>query len=511
MEKVIVNYPCLKCSKQYSIRQKLVAHYLTAHGTTVEGTTRRRTTNDKYMYVKENADAIHFGCIWCLEHFVTKDILLEHCSESHPGEDKAVKRQRLDPDSPSPDAIEDIHDSLYEVVGDSPVDETDNVLWSAESPTPHHINIHYDNAGQPPRASSRWIVDDIDISMLFHKFKKNAVADRLDGTKLFLESHIEEILSQSHIMLLKPSQHCELAIDVYGGVDNLKRMHATAKANLMRDGIEFNRQIAFDLQILVMDLQNGKCTRHATIRKLHNIMSNDDHSNMTLSILWAVHNLVCVLPSTTLLEPVGEMELCVAYVDSILRPLISDPDRDVLLRWPNKQAPESRLRKSSRAKQPDAIVSHVKQLNYDCSLGHGEVKAEEYTNDKYCLSVDLIKLATFNKDAIDERHLNSCLAFQVVGHHMTVYITKLLAEGLYAMTEITTLSIPKSIQELDTLVTMTTLTKLMEIGTIFWQNCKQSNDSTFFESNRRPTFASPDFKAIVNSTRDRRRPSRILF
>jgi hypothetical protein len=69
---------------------------------------------------------------------------------------------------------------------------------------------------------------------------------------------------------------------------------------------------------------------------------------------------------------------------------------------------------------------------------------------------------------------------------MTVYITKLLAEGLYAMNEITTLSIPKSIQELDSLVTMTPLTKLMEIGTIFWQNHKQSNDSTFFESNRRP-------------------------
>lgn len=82
---------------------------------------------------------------------------------------------------------------------------------------------------------------------------------------------------------------------------------------------------------------------------------------------------------------------------------------------PNKQAPESKMRKEMRAKQPDALISHIQQLNYDYSLGHGEVKIEQYANDKFGLAVDLIKLATFNKDAIDERGLNSCFAFQVVG------------------------------------------------------------------------------------------------
>ncbi len=39
------------------------------------------------------------------------------------------------------------------------------------------------------------------------------------------------------------------------------------------------------------------------------------------------------VPRVTLKSPVGEVELCVTYIDPILSPLFTDPDRDIFLRW----------------------------------------------------------------------------------------------------------------------------------------------------------------------------------
>lgn len=57
--------------------------------------------------------------------------------------------------------------------------------------------------------------------------------------------------SQSHIMLLKPKQHCELALDVFGGVDALSKIYSAATALLVKAEIDFDSQIAFKLQCLV--------------------------------------------------------------------------------------------------------------------------------------------------------------------------------------------------------------------------------------------------------------------
>jgi hypothetical protein len=65
--------------------------------------------------------------------------------------------------------------------------------------------------------------------------------------------------------------------------------------------------------------------------------------------------------------------------------------------------------------EPDAWISHILQLSYDNSSGHGQVKVEEYATDKLSLAMDLIKLMTFNKDTIDERKIDGCFAFPAVG------------------------------------------------------------------------------------------------
>jgi hypothetical protein len=39
------------------------------------------------------------------------------------------------------------------------------------------------------------------------------------------------------------------------------------------------------------------------------------------------------LPRKSILASVGEVEMCVTYINPLLEPLISDPDQNVLLRW----------------------------------------------------------------------------------------------------------------------------------------------------------------------------------
>ncbi|CAG8802420.1 21743_t:CDS:1, partial [Dentiscutata erythropus] len=78
-------------------------------------------------------------------------------------------------------------------------------------------------------------------------------------------------------------------------------------------------------------------------------------------------------------------------------------------------AVESKARKPvGRAKQPDAIINEINQLSWSLSKGHGEAKVQEKINNLYLLCTNLIRIAIFNKDAIDFYNMNCMLRFQVV-------------------------------------------------------------------------------------------------
>ncbi|CAB5358573.1 unnamed protein product [Rhizophagus irregularis] len=63
--------------------------------------------------------------------------------------------------------------------------------------------------GSLPRKESRWILNDIDVSEKWHIFKEKSL-ELANREGLFVESHTQQILSLSHVLLLKPKQHCPL-------------------------------------------------------------------------------------------------------------------------------------------------------------------------------------------------------------------------------------------------------------------------------------------------------------
>jgi hypothetical protein len=117
------------------------------------------------------------------------------------------------------------------------------------------------------------------------------------------------------------------------------------------------------------------------------------------------------LPNTPLKDnnDISESELWSTYFDPLLSCLICDPERLVHLRWTNSIPIEGgKLR-------PDAIIAKKQQLEYDHSVGHGEVKVNRGNTSKYLLCMDTLRLAIFNKNAIDVNKLDGSLAFQIHG------------------------------------------------------------------------------------------------
>ncbi|RCH88294.1 hypothetical protein CU098_009011, partial [Rhizopus stolonifer] len=74
----------------------------------------------------------------------------------------------------------------------------------------------------------------------------------------------------------------------------------------------------------------------------------------------------------------------------------------------------------------------------------GEVKGEDKISDNHATFCDLMKIGCFSKEAIDAYSNYGILGIHVVGFQVTIYVTILLAEGLYVMQEICSVRLPTS-------------------------------------------------------------------
>ncbi|CAG8542975.1 991_t:CDS:10, partial [Dentiscutata heterogama] len=356
--------------------------------------------------------------------------------------------------------------------------------------------------GPLPRKESRWLVNDIDVSKKWHLFKEKSL-ELANKEGLFVESHTQQILSLSHIFLLKPKQHCPLMTEVFGD-ELLEMMHKDIIQRLTKQETEFDDEILIKLVRIVKRLQRGEITRDNAVSELQILAVGRAYGEC--AILKSIRNIIERVPRATLKSPIGELELCTTYIDPILSQLFMDPDRDVFLRWSNKEAMESKVRKPiGRAKQPDAIINEINQLSWGLSKGHGEAKVQEEMNNLYLLCTDLIRIAIFNKDAIDFYNMNCMLGFQVVGHHITFYLTTLLCDALYVMVEVGHVDVPMSLEQVPAF--LTSLDTLLIILNAYWSNCIMSTENK--EPSRRSTLATPSFKEMVSKSRDRHRPCQL--
>ncbi|KAG1136768.1 hypothetical protein G6F37_012578 [Rhizopus arrhizus] len=163
--------------------------------------------------------------------------------------------------------------------------------------------------------------------------------------------------------------------------------------------------------------------------------------------LKSIAKLIEKLPNQALMDTIKETEHCQRYVEPILSGLFDDPEQEVLFRWTSVLNEEYNQDSSISSARPDSVMTRMDGLFFGFSLGFAEIKHTTSTS-KYLVSKDLIRLGILSKNSIDQHDLQGCLTIQVVGFQMVVFLTTLLADGLYVMVEIGNITIPASIREI---------------------------------------------------------------
>ncbi|CAO3638009.1 unnamed protein product [Mucor fragilis] len=95
------------------------------------------------------------------------------------------------------------------------------------------------------------------------------------------------------------------------------------------------------------------------------------------------------------------------------------------------------------SKQPDVVCRNLAGTNWGSLTMVGEVKGEDQKEDKRVCLLDLIRIGCISAAEIKDALLEGVIGVHVVGLQMTFYITSLVADHIYAMTEICSFAIPR--------------------------------------------------------------------
>lgn len=95
---------------------------------------------------------------------------------------------------------------------------------------------------------------------------------------------------------------------------------------------------------------------------------------------------------------------------------------------------------------------------------------------------------------------------------MTFYVTELLHDGLYTMTELASIEIPKSVQTLETLVSRRSLSFLLLVAHAFDKiKREEENTSIDFQSMKRIGPTLQQLEDLVSEKRNRKRRSTVRY
>ncbi|SAL96970.1 hypothetical protein [Absidia glauca] len=292
--------------------------------------------------------------------------------------------------------------------------------------------------------SEPYLFMDVDIADKFRQFQQAVRQETNDGT-LYIESSVREVLSLSSILLLCPDQHSPLSMGIFT---------ETVLSGLWKKGLN-------ECLDTTLDISDTTCmTASRAIANVESGLQSKDEAELDLLIYGktvdpltrSLLRGICVgmrkLPLVAIKdkESIGECELFNMYFDPILSSLLSNPDKNVLLRWSNVISAES------GDMRPDATISKIHQRSFGASLGYGEVKVARQRTDHHALCHDLLRLGIMTKDTLDQNKLEGALSFQIHGFHVSFFMTSLRHDGLYIMQEIGEVTFPRSLEELATFV-----------------------------------------------------------
>ncbi|KAG0166586.1 hypothetical protein DFQ30_007002 [Apophysomyces sp. BC1015] len=103
--------------------------------------------------------------------------------------------------------------------------------------------------------------------------------------------------------------------------------------------------------------------------------------------------------------------------------------------------------------RPDLSITKILVLKWARSLGYGEAKPAARESDHYLVCQDLIKVALFCKNSLDEQLMEGVLGIHIIGRTIRFYVLVLPATATYVMHLLAEIKVPDSIQGLPGFIT----------------------------------------------------------
>ncbi|CDH57262.1 hypothetical protein RO3G_07068 [Lichtheimia corymbifera JMRC:FSU:9682] len=370
--------------------------------------------------------------------------------------------------------------------GDQNVHDDDNECVELAMP-PEVLIKPKVNLGNPPSATAT------NIAKLFHKFKQCA-ATEAQSTPLYYESNLHDILSLTHVLLLKQSQHSPRQKDIIGE-KLLNDIHNDILDNHSSFGNTTDPTFVNELNGIVKQaIKRPGFDRSDILVRLYMKLTKLTRGTFEYRIVKATINVLEEFPVTTMPAARGEHDLISLVIDPVLRPIFSDEHNR--LRWPEVNAEERKCR-TKRIERPDALLSCIHDLQFSHTRAFGEVKP--ISADNRSIALDFARLSVFGKDAIDVSKLNRVISFQAIGCTITFYIEVLYDNGLYVMADLHQVNLPSSIAELPDFLSQHTLDSLLDIFSTL-KTISTTLDIDQWRSHHRPTLATPSFKSVISKT-----------
>lgn len=138
----------------------------------------------------------------------------------------------------------------------------------------------------------------------------------------------------------------------------------------------------------------------------------------------------------------------------------------------------------------------------------GEVKGEDQKEDKRVCLLDLIRIGCISAAEIKDVLLEGVIGVHIVGLQMTFYITSLVADHIYAMTEICSFAIPRDQSELRYYtIHIDDIYNVLQYS----QKCVPAVNKEDLKKKAAAPLNTPEFERFLSITKDRKRKCPIVY
>ncbi|KAG1152309.1 hypothetical protein G6F37_001433 [Rhizopus arrhizus] len=367
---------------------------------------------------------------------------------------------------------------------------------TSDSSPPSQLSLQLRAPGR-----DRFQVDNIDILGKFYQMQQY-VFDFVISNNLTLESDVHLILSLNSIPLLQNNNRLHKAIVPFFG----NKLYTRIREHNLNS---WNSTSKFPGDVLLKTIEIAQSVYEkttdrigASVSTLNMARTMDDKINKRLAV--SASQLLQSLPMDPTNTGISETTLITRYIVPLLQPLFDNDDLNIRLDFTAIELAEKCKRPPNFNGCPDCIITRFPHQTDDgINIGYGEVKKISMASNHYLVNWDLVRLAFFGKNAIDDNHIGGNISIHIVAPSIVFYLIKVQSDGIYTMTELLRVQFPMSVSEVPAY--LTNLPCLKNVIHISETHCKQRSNDADTSSWYRESLLATDITFLLDNQKNRKR------